>query len=166
MPRRFRRYARSARTVKPVRYSNETVAGQAAGLIGPATTQWVEVVSATTAQGVRKVKNPTMRFVTSPPLPSTPLLWALIYAPQGFDNFVLSMGAAGGVPTSIFEPNQNVIMSGLLNPMGTAEPVSYRSRLARNLESGDRLVLLFYNPHGEATTVTIGYSLNYAICYG
>jgi hypothetical protein len=56
MPRRFRRYARSARAVKPVRYSNDTVAGQNSGALSANSTVVSIVVAASIAQGVRKVK--------------------------------------------------------------------------------------------------------------
>jgi hypothetical protein len=168
MPRRFRRYARSARTVKPVRYANETVSGRASGTIAAGQTATSIVVASTTAQGVRKVKNPTLRLVMAPPQPASPVVWALVYCPQGFPagSLVLTMGVAGQPPTSIFEPNQNVIMSGLLNPTGTAEPVTYRSRLARNLDSGDAIYLLFMNPSTAEIAVAAAFTFNYAICYG
>jgi hypothetical protein len=76
------------------------------------------------------------------------------------------MGNLGGAPVSVYEPNQNVIMAGILNPAGTLDPVTYRSRLARNLESGDKIVLFFYNPAGEPIQVLISFTFNYAICYG
>jgi hypothetical protein len=168
MPRRFRRYARSARTVKPVHYANKTVAGQAQAVFPTHGTVAQVVVASTTAQGVRKVKNPTLRLVMAPPDPATFVLWALIYGPQGFPDTSLKLmvGAQGEVPASIFEPNQNVIMSGLLNATGPQEPVTYRSRLARNLESGDAIYLLVLNPHDAQVNISIAYSLNYAICYG
>jgi hypothetical protein len=126
------------------------------------------VVAASTAQGVRKVKNPTLRIVTNALNPPTPLLWALVYSPQGFPLNALKLTSASGseVPVSIFEPNQNVIMSGWLNALGSHDPVTFRSRLARNLESGDQLFLLIANPSGSDISVAIAFSLNYAICYG
>jgi hypothetical protein len=114
------------------------------------------------------VKNPTLRLVTNVPNPATPIMWALVYAPQGFPpaSLTLQTGAAGNDPVSIFEPNQNVIMSGWLNDLGTHDPVTYKPRLARNLDSGDQVLLLLYNPSSQATTVIIAFTLNYAICYG
>jgi hypothetical protein len=153
MPRRFRRCARSARTVKPVRYSNETVAGQGAPTI-PGTSN------------VRKVKNPTLRLVSAPASTPVAILWILAYVPQGFDTFKINMGVAGSAPVSVYEPNQNVIVSGMLTPSGTADPVTYRSRLARNLDSGDKILLSFYNPNAQGINVSISYTFHYAICYG
>jgi hypothetical protein len=114
------------------------------------------------------VKNPTLRIVTDSPNPPSPILWALVYAPQGFPPALLQLqaGATGNVPISIFEPNQNVIMSGWFNALGTHDPVTYKSPLARNLDSGDQIVLLLYNPSAQATTIGIAFALNYAICYG
>jgi hypothetical protein len=168
MPRRFRRYARSARAVKPIRYSNETGAAQTGGTIPGHTTLVSVLVAPSTSQGVRKVKNPTLRIVTTAPNPTTPLLWALVYVPQGFPQTALKLTSAtgGDTPISIFEPNQNVMMSGWLNDLGSHDPVTFRSRLARNLDSGDMIALLIANPLSAETSVGIAYSLNYTICYG
>jgi hypothetical protein len=126
------------------------------------------VVAASTAQGVRKVKNPTLRIVTNAPSPATPLLWALVYSPQGFPTSALKLTSStgGDAPVSIFEPNQNVIMSGWLNALGSHDPVTFRSGLTRNLDSGDQIFLLLANPSSSDITVAIAFSLNYAICYG
>jgi hypothetical protein len=79
-------------------------------------------VASTNAQGVRKVKNPTLRLVMSPPTPQAPILWVFVYCPQGFRSasLTLTTGASGSAPTFLFEPNQNAIISGILNPLGTA----------------------------------------------
>jgi hypothetical protein len=167
MPRHFRRYARSARTLKPVRYANETVSGRAAATIPAAQTVTSVVVVSTGAQGVRKFKNPILRLVTSTTTPLTPILWGLVYCPQGFPtaSLTLTIGAAGGTPTLIFEPNQNVIMSGPLNLSGTAEPVTYRSRLARNLDSGDAIYLLFMNPSSQDIVLMTAFT-SFSQCSG
>jgi hypothetical protein len=102
-----------------------------------------------------------LRLVAAPSDPPAPALWVIAYVPQGFDTFKIQMGVAGSAPVSICEPNRNVIMSGMVTPLGTADPVTYRSRLARNLESGDKILLFFYNLADQ-----IAYSFNDAICYG
>jgi hypothetical protein len=171
MPRRFRRYARSARTVRPVRYSNETVSfttGPGA-TIAQANTVSVVMVKATETQGVRKMKNPTLKFTCTPTDPLVPILWALVYIPEGFPDTALKLrfGASPDEPSSIFEPNQNVMISGILPAIGTSGTETFRSRLARNIQSGDKIVLLFLNPMADASvTVGINCVLNYAMCYG
>jgi hypothetical protein len=169
MPRRFRRYARSARTVKPIRYSNETVSGMTGGSLGTGVTVHVVVIQAVNATGVRKIKNPTLRLAMSAPTPPFPILWALVYVPEGFPASALKLEyALGDIPPSIFEPNQNMIMSGVIPATGAAEPITYRSRLARNLNSGDSIHLLVRGMSGvtDIEDVQFIYLLNYAICYG
>jgi hypothetical protein len=138
MPRRFRRYARSARTVKPIRYSNETVSGATGGAIQAGTTVHEIVIQGIPSQGVRKIKNPTLRLAMSVPDPPFPILWALVYVPEGFPDTSLKLDdGAGGIPPSLFEPNQNLIMSGVMPSTGSSDPITDRSRRARNLNSGD-----------------------------
>ncbi|KAK8882665.1 hypothetical protein M9Y10_045307 [Tritrichomonas musculus] len=64
-----------------------------------------------------------------------PIFWALLYVPQGNDLSLISLQPAG----SMYEPAQNVIMSGIISK--TSAKDTFRSRLARNLNSGDRIVL-------------------------
>jgi hypothetical protein len=170
MPRRFRRYARTARTVRPVRYSNETVSGTAGGAINAGATVGTVLLAPINAQGVRKLKNPTLRIAMTAPTPPWPILWALVYVPEGFpaEALKLDYGGVNTLPPSLFEPNQNLIMSGVMPSTGTAEPITYRSRLARNLNSGDSISLLVRAISGEEdiTSVAFVYHLNFAICYG
>jgi hypothetical protein len=170
MPRRFRRYARTARTVKPVRYSNETVSGTAGGAISSGHTVGCIVLAPVDAQGVRKLKNPTLRIAMTAPNPQWPILWALVYVPQGFPAAALKLdyGGVNAEPPSLFEPNQNLIMSGVMPSTGSDEPITYRSRLARNLNSGDSIHLLVRAISGDIDidSVAFVYHLNFAICYG
>jgi hypothetical protein len=170
MPRRFRRYARTARTVRPVRYSNETVSGTCGGAIQAGTTVHQPLLKPIDAQDIRKLKNPTLRLAMTAPTPNFPVLWALVYVPEGFPLSALKMDYGTGgeeAPPSLFEPNQNLIMSGVMPATGTAEPITYRSRLARNLNAGDSIFLLLRGISGETSIdqVAFVYCLNFAICY-
>lgn len=165
MPRRYRRRYSTRRPLKTVKYSNET-----SNLIGPLTITSTDtgsqinapLVSAVNTQGMRKAKNFTLKLIYGG---NTPLIWALVYVPQGQTPSKLTRGSAD-TPASMYEPNQNVIMSGFIVPTYQQAQV-YRTRLARNLNSGDSIQLLVATALAGATVTEapIGATLNYAITY-
>lgn len=174
MPRRTyrRRYARVARPLKTVKYSNETFnAGNdyqkyitpAQGAIN-VPTESIGLIGAIAAQGMRKVKNFTLNLMTNS---EVTLIWALIYLPDGGQIGNLNVGVAPN-SASLYEPNQNVIMSGLLKSDSAQQ--TFRTRLARNLNSGDSVGLIFKQvlPYPQGTQpghYTFFVNLNYAITY-
>lgn len=131
--------------VKTVTYSNETTILQIpvpiAGTGSPAQQNYL-VIPSVDQQGKRKAKNFTLRMKTNSELP---LFWALLYVPQGNDPSLIKLQPAG----SFYEPSQNVIMSGIISK--TSAQDTFRSRLARNLNSGDRIVLSI-RPSDKSTT--------------
>jgi hypothetical protein len=65
----------------------------------------------------------------------------------------MNVGDAGQV-VQLYDPPQNVIMSGTL-PTVAGTPVSFHSRLARNMEPGDMIVFLcrpIYAPTDQMIT--------------
>ena len=91
----------------------------------------VTVVPTSTTQGMRKVKHLTVSLNFN--LGSF-LYWALVYVPEGYTyNPLNSQG-------SLYEPNQFVMSSGLLN--NNAGPSRITTPLARNLNSGDSIYLI------------------------
>jgi hypothetical protein len=169
MPRRTRR--RYPLRTRSVRYSNETtsvtdVVAFGAGALNPA---GFSLIPPALIQGVRKVKNCTLRVLSGPA--PVPILWAIVYAPEGTlaANLVL---AAGGMnaPLSLYEPNQNVMMSGVIETyLNQSSSIIAHSRLARNLQSGDSLVIIFStavaNPAGIPWNWNFVLTFNYAITY-
>lgn len=166
MPRRYRRrYARVSRPLKTVKYSSETTnfynpitfaAGETLGVAAI-------MIAAVDGQGMRKVKNCTLHIETTVVLP---LAFALIYLPQGRDlaNQPLNIGSARA-PAALYEPNQNVILSGVVS--NNSPQLTFRNRLARNLNSGDSIALII-KPIKTPTEEVNGEfyaSLNYAISY-
>lgn len=134
------------------------------------------IISSTNISGMRKVKNFTIELNPAFQAATTaqgsldpinvPYVWALIYVPEGQDpspNFANS-GVGGG---SLYEPNQNVIISGT-GLTNTPLPRKV-TRLARNLNSGDRIYFvmrLSVEPYNiAASRLTISLGANYAICY-
>jgi hypothetical protein len=161
--------SRRSRPVKAVKYSSETSAGYAINAtINSQATAVYDCVAAIAAQGTRKVKNFTLRLSSSLP-GSSGLLVALIYVPQGFPDSAIVLKASDmahtSPPVSMFEPNQNVILTGYMPTINEGQ-VTYRSRLARNLDSGDRIVFCLYNPLATAVTqISLSFVVNYAIAY-
>lgn len=100
------------------------------------------VVAATTIQGMRKVKHMQISVClqhgseSAAIAPGAPILWALVYVPQG--QTAIPAPATSG---SIYEPNQFVIASGLAD--ADAGPIRINTPLARNLNSGDSIVLTY-----------------------
>lgn len=180
MPRRYRRLRRT-RPLKTVKYSNETMTVALNGT-NPGASQsisdYVALISPVEAQGTRKCKNFTINICNT----GDPFYWALVYVPQGTKPSGLSVGeinANHGGAASLYEPNQNVILSGTSSNPGPAstDPTAlprgtttiHRTRLARNLNSGDYIcfILISMAKYTEANSGHIlgSVSLNYAISY-
>lgn len=173
--RRTRTYIR--RPLKTIKYSNETCSFSAPVSFAQGTTNTVNcsILHSTETGGTRKIKN--ISFATSAIITwgSTPIpiLFAVIYVPEintvNNPNLTLSVGSLEQdrpKPVSIYEPSQNVIMSGYI-PTDNGHPIVYRSRLARNLNSGDNIYILFRPATAppEQQTYNISCKVNYAICY-
>lgn len=144
MPRRLRRAF--ATRIRGPRYSNETpsISDITVFAANVATQLHVTVIPPANIQGVRKVKNFTLRIAWDP-LP-LPMAWALVYCPEGTVAQVSAL-TVGNVaqPVRLYESNQNVISSGILSAGRASTSPAMQSRLARNLQSNDSIVLLCVN---------------------
>lgn len=169
--RRSRGYSRRfSRRIKTVKYSNETTT--ASGLIqqeaGDQTTALV-LIADSNVQGVRKCKNFELSLCGAAwgntDNPNTPVVWALVYVPEGTEPTALRFGELNN-PASLYEPSQNVIMSGIW-PATQTSNYKVKTRLARNLNSGDSIYLLLRPgaPMEEGADKAVVVNLNYAIAY-
>lgn len=173
MPRRYTRSGRYTRRVKTVKYSNETYNYAGSYTVNNAAVKnsWQEtLISAIDQQGVRKCKNFELSLTGTPfasgdTIAHAPMFFALVYVPQGTEPSQISIGNPEAA-ASLYEPNQNVIMSGVW-PSDLTAPFVKKTRLARNLNSGDRIVLVMASPpFGEgAFEKNIAVTLNYAISF-
>lgn len=179
MPRRYTRSGRYTRRVKTVKYSNETYnfTGQYNVDNGALKSDWKEtLISAIDTQGVRKCKNFELSLTGGPFAPTgqtqgdniqAPIFFALVYVPQGTEPSQINIGQPDGC-ASLYEPNQNVIMAGVW-PGDLTAPFVKKTRLARNLNSGDRIVLVTSAPPFGAASSTyskmLAVTLNYAISF-
>lgn len=176
--RRSRGYTRRySRRIKSVKYSNETV--NCTGiweLLDNATQKNIVLIAKADIQGTRKCKNfeitfcGTEWFHDDPNADkevdrTLPVAWALIYVPEGTVPGALQSGNLTR-SASLYEPNQNVIMSGLW-PANLTSNYKVKTRLARNLNSGDSIYLVMDTVGGQPnhTKKSVAVNLNYAIAY-
>ena len=177
MPRRYTRSGRYTRRVKTVKYSNETY-NFTGDLIIPNGSQkqiWHSVlISAIDQQGVRKCKNFELSLTGGAFYPQaggdgiqSPIFYALVYVPQGTEPSSINIGSPEAC-ASLYEPNQNVIMAGVW-PGDLTAPFVKKTRLARNLNSGDSIHLVLASPaisnQAVAYEKTVAVTLNYAISF-
>lgn len=179
MPRRYTRSGKYTRRVKTVKYSNETYNfTDSLAINSPSvkTNAYSTVIASIEQQGVRKCKNFELTLTGTPFVPNqadtpseaVPLFWALVYVPQGTEPSQINIGSYEA-PASLYEPNQNVIMSGVW-PADLTAPYIKRTRLARNLNSGDSIAfVLAIPPFKDDDTIkyskNIAMTLNYAISF-
>lgn len=177
MPRRYTRSGRYTRRVKTVKYSNETYnyAGSLLVNNGAQKGNWHQtLITSIDQQGVRKCKNFELSLSGSPFIPAaegtpleSPIFYALVYVPQGTEPSQINIGSPEAA-ASLYEPNQNVIMAGVW-PGDLKSPFTKKTRLARNLNSGDSIHLILATPPlndaGGAYAKTVAVTLNYAISF-
>jgi len=74
--------------------------------------QGILVVPSSATQGMRKVKHLTVSLSTND---ATDIFWALVFVPEGYNpNAMFPAGSVNGNP--MYEPNQYVMNSGLVDP--------------------------------------------------
>ena len=134
------------------------------------------VVPSTQTYGNRKVKNFTIKVTAD--RNDDQIFGALLYVPEGTMAQPL---LCSGESQSLYEPNQNVIATFIIPPnceraidgsitgYGAPSQITVSTKLARNLSSGDHVVLLFSTPNGLTVTggepVLVSGTVNYAIKY-
>lgn len=169
MPRRRRSQRSIYRPLKVAKYSNETFAAISTVPANDGTTPipqyWITFTKASDVLGTRKVKHFLLTISSNS---EVPLIWALVFVPEGthpsplqqgnsiVDNYLLS--------ASLYNPNQNVIMSGITGGINT-QVERFKSNLSRNLNSGDKICLIVSSLDATYEAFTIDSTLNYAIAY-
>ena len=175
MPRRYRRrrYA-ITRPVKTAKYSNETFAAANSSSWAQSGLYISTCIPASQTLGTRKCKNFTLTIVSkaSDNDFNKPIYFALIFVPEGTVPGSLRIGSEltpgqQGQPTTLtslsyYEPNQNVIMQGFID---NSQVYRFKTRLARNLNSGDTIAII-WRPFADYTDSGLfSYTLNYAMAY-
>lgn len=158
------RYPIYPRLVRRTKYSYETFNIIDTNVIPAHTyspTAGVAIVNQANELGMRKAKNFNISLVN---IWNIPLQYALVYVHQGTIPSQLNTGTIDNA-ASIYEPNQNVILSGLALP---GVLVNKSTRLARNLSSGDQIYLVsrpIYQSGDEAIQGGIYATINYSITF-
>lgn len=154
-----------AASVKKIKYSNETYSIDYTVTSDlSASSQSAVMIASIDNQGMRKAKNFSLKLFC-PQMGSGDLysvgaiVWALVFVPQGTNVQSLSLGNNNSV--SLYEPNQNVIMSGILC---SDQVINAKTRLARNMNAGDSIYLVFKS-YNAPINYSVGGVLNYAIAY-
>lgn len=179
MPRRYKKYRRSYKSFKMAKYSNETFCSEielSSDTLGERAVSICYIVPETNTLGTRKVKNIKLSFnieqlqVIDQNQNATAhdarIMFALVYVPEGTAPSVPVLGQ-GNIATSFYEPNQNVIMTGICD---NHQIYNFKTRLARNLNSGDSIALVFLQldkvEEANTTYVTpVTFNCNYAIAF-
>ena len=157
----YRRAAKRPRYGKRDKYSIQQKASVAS--IAANHTSVVDIVPATTTEGMRKVKHLTCNLtqvVAGGSSAESNLFWALVYVPQGTTAGSLNIATAGATPSSMYEPNQFVMNCGVIDP--TAGPIRIYSPISRNLNDGDKISLLI-RPTLLMEWLQLSLSVRYAI---
>ena len=102
----------------------------------------INVVPPTDMQGMRKVKHLIISFTSVTETLAPGIEYALVFVPEGYDPQKLRIPninqSINGV--SAYSANQYIMSMGILD--FNAGPQRISSRLSRNLNSGDRIMLL------------------------
>ena len=135
------------------KYSVEQQAGM---MTIPAGSQaWATVVPDTAIQGMRKVKHLNISLACQTDTIGY-AFWCLVYVPQGTTPNTMNLTGT----TGMYEPNQFVMNCGVADFNGG--PLRISSPISRNLNSGDKIVLILSNrlPTEE---ISFQYVVRYAI---
>ena len=164
-----RRYRRSYRSGNRDKYSIEnTVTVTPSNIqnwdliegsdINPQSRQFrVQIVTPSPTEGMRKVKHLTLSFSGQT---EAKIFYAIVYVPAGYEPNSLNLPLSGG-SVSLYEPNQYVMSSGVLDFQGG--PLRIRSPLSRNLNSGDSIALVMATDSELTSSYSIAINTTYAI---
>ena len=107
-------------------------------------------------EGMRKVKHLTISFSF---VQDIPLFYAIVYVPQGYTPQPIHIPSAGNAITQ-YQANQFVMSSGILDFSGG--PCRIKSRLSRNLNSGDSIALILASINASSDAFVFA-QVSYAI---
>lgn len=168
MPRRRRsRRVNLYRPLKVAKYSNETYAFASTMSSSQPGQYPVILTKSTDILGTRKAKNFTLSLCVAQDLA---VVFALVFVPQGTTPSSIEIGTTVDtgvlISDSLYDPNQNVILQGVTAGLSSGV-ARYKTRLARNLNSGDAIYLILYPLFwpSEVTQAVVYGTLNYAISY-
>ena len=114
--------------------------------------QWyVDIVPSVSSEGMRKIKHLTISMCN--PAASNEnlaLIYNIVYVPQGYNPQTLRF-PNNGYAQNNYSANQFVMSSGVID--FSAGPTRIHSRLSRNLNSGDRIIMILASPNGTGSSI-------------
>lgn len=117
----------------------------------------VSIIPPTSTEGKRKVKHLTLSFSATS---NDFAVYAIVYVPQGYEPQPLHIPNTG-YALDMYDANQYVLSCGVLD--FTGGPLRIRSRISRNLDSGDSIYLVLAYVYNAAPTIYT--EITYAIKY-
>ena len=157
----YRRAAKRPRYGKRDKYSIQQKASVAS--IAANHTSVVDIVPATTTEGMRKVKHLTCNLtqvVAGGSSAKATSSGRSCMSLRGQLQESLNIATAGATPSSMYEPNQFVMNCGVIDP--TAGPIRIYSPISRNLNDGDKISLLI-RPTLDGVATIVSLCVRYAI---
>ena len=110
----------------------------------------VSIVPPVLEQGMRKVKHLTITMANNTgSSDGPPLFYAIVFVPQGYNPQAITV-PANGYAANNYQANQFIMSSGVLD--FSAGPTRIRSRLSRNLNSGDSIYLILATNQSAASS--------------
>ena len=103
------------------------------------------IVPASDTQGMRKVKHLTISIGNTVANANAPIYYAIVYVPQGTDPLPIRTPLTG-VSCNAYVANQFVMSCGSVD--FDAGPTRIYTRISRNLNSGDRIMLVLASTLG------------------
>ena len=151
-----RRYYRYHRKYK---WAQECTAGQLTIPVSGGNQTYITIVPDSDSEGIRTAKNFEISMCSNESTPAGMpwCFYALIYQRNGQNLNQLNVTSGGA---NMYEPPQDVITCGTMD--FSAGTCVIRSRMARNLYCGDRIVLMVY---GSQNGTTLGYTCRYSVCF-
>jgi len=167
MPRKYYK-----RTYKKDKYSVEQT-----NVLTPAVSSWslvevtdetklnsrqfaIPIIPSVAFQGMRKVKHLTISICnTASSTEDLALLYSIAFVPQGYEPQTISVPNYGYAQNN-YQSNQFIMSSGVID--FSAGPARIRTRLSRNLNSGDSIILLLATPNlnaGSALLAQVSYAI-------
>ena len=119
----------------------------------------IPIVPPIEEQGMRKVKHLTISMSNNTAGDTLPFFYSIVYVPQGYDPQPIVVPASG-YAVGNYQANQFVMSSGVVD--FSAGPTRIRSRLSRNLNSGDAIYLILATTNASNTGYIVS-QVQYAI---
>ena len=118
------------------------------------------LVPPSTTQGMRKIKHLTISMANITGDQNGLIWYAIVYVPEGYEPQALQIPNVGAACVN-YAANQFIMNSGVID--FSAGPTRIRSKLSRNLNSGDQIYLILATTAESPATMKVYGQVSYAI---